>query len=175
MSTLKERIDQYPAYRLRGASWMRPDKLHNHLDLYNIPSTIRSCEVLANGDCRRWVFTSGSGARRLSIAQAALRSVTVAMEKLGPLLVNAVFALDARSRQPVIGSQADVRLMVSPMLASWSELVFLKWCVREGWEVEPAEGHTWADPQNWNKARSNSQPPIVFTTAPGYGAGGLEA
>ena len=54
-----------------------------------------------------------------------------------------------------VATTARVMLIVSPMRASWAELLLCKYAVRNHWQIQPEEGHKWIDQSNLERARKD--------------------
>lgn len=152
-------MQPYHTYRLVAAPHKRPTDLHKHLAQYRIASTVRSFGLRSDGVRVPRQFRSSTGADRLTLGGVIVGMIDLITNAIVKATSLAVFAL--KGSAPCTEAQADVRLVVPPQRADWSELVLCKWVVRNGWEIAPVEGEAWIDPVNLEMACNNPAPPLV--------------
>jgi hypothetical protein len=149
-------ISSYPAYRLVGRLGAQPDALAPQLAEQVIPCTLAVVTLYSDGHKGDFRFVYGG--------TPAVRVVSFLANGAGAALTLAarlVQAIQRKGAQPV-QTETTVRLLVSPLRASWAELVLCKWAAREGWEVTPLDGRGWVDPVNPRRARLDPTAPIAI-------------
>lgn len=167
---MNERRNDYPAYHLTAPAGKRPADLNKTLGLYNVPGTMYLRDVTAEGTPRGvqiapvGMATYGAVGRIIGAVLGAVAWV-VSQE----LSAWARWRVDiAPEVEPVTSTTMQVRLLVSPMRASWAELLLCKWAARNGWSITPDAGHAWIDPRNLELARKDNSYPYPWKLAKGY-------